>query len=352
MPDFSHFGLGAALLKAAMAGETARVPVYAQMHEFAAAQFKIPGREFYRRPDLLVPAELQVQTEFGLDAPNLTYDVYNIESEALGQPVIFTEANMADIDRSQPLIRDRSDLVRIKTPDFENAGRFPFVLEALALFRKLTGIEPTLSFCAPFSLAANLRGIEQLLMDIYTDPGFARELMTRVTEEILAPWILCQRKHLPLSTKISGADATASLPIVNMSILREWVAPYILRLRELCGEGVCVANWIGESRLKNPAEMLELKLAVSSGSIQGQDPDVASLGPSTYKRFAQEHHVPLTLGVGAAFMATATPDEVAERVRRYASVGREGGRFALYLCNIGPNTPPENVRAAVSAAHE
>ena len=351
MPDYAHFQAGAALMQAAMAGETTRMPVYAQMHEFVAAQLRIPGEVFYTRPDVLVPAMLEVQTQYGLDVVNLTYDIYNIEAEALGQRVVYTDANMADIDRGVQLVRERSDLACIKTPDFDAAGRFAKVIEILTLFKRLTGLEPSPGFCAPFSLAANLRGIEPLLMDIYADPDFARELMTRVTEEVLAPWILYQQKHFPNATGISGADATASPPIVNVGMLKQWVVPYILRLRELCGSGVYVANWIGESRLKNPEEMLKLKLAVGPGSLQGQDPDVAALGPNMYKRLAEKNGVPLILGVGAAFLATSTPSEIAERVRRYVETGRKGGRFALYLCNIGATTPPENLRAAVETAH-
>jgi hypothetical protein len=44
-----------------------------------------------------------------------------------------------------------------------------------------------LSFCAPFSLAAHIRGIEPLLMDIDSDPDFARSLFDRLTEDVLAP---------------------------------------------------------------------------------------------------------------------------------------------------------------------
>jgi len=150
-----------------------------------------------------------------------------------------------------------------------------------SLFRDLTGIEPTLSFCAPFTLAANLIGIERLLLAIYAEPDLARELLNRVTEQVLAPWIFYQKKAFPRAVKISGADAMASIPVINLSILKQWVVPCILRLRELCGPEVYVANWVGEHYLKRPVEMLELKLTVGPGSIQGQDPDVAALSPDS-----------------------------------------------------------------------
>ena len=97
--------------------------------------------------------------------------------------------------------------------------------------------------------------------------------------------------------------------------------------------------------------MLGLKLAVGPGSLWAQDPDVESLGPALFKEFAVAHEVPLILGVGAGFLALATPGDVEARVRDYVEVGGRGGRFALYLCNLGATTPPANLRAAVETAH-
>ena len=139
----------------------------------------------------------------------------------------------------------------------------------------------------------------------------------------------------------------ASLPILNLQILEEWVVPYIMRLREICGPEVHVPNWVGERFLKDPEDMLTLKLQVSPGFLEGQEPDVDTLGPALSKEYAEEHDVPLVLGVGAGFMAQATPQEVRRRVKDYVEVGGKNGRFALYLCNLGATTPPENVRAAL-----
>ncbi len=338
-------------MELAMAGVADRVPVFAQMHEFAAERLGIPRREFFTRPDLLVPALLQTQRDFGVDIPSVTFDVYNIEAEALGQELVWVEGGMPDVDRTRPLVRDRGDLRRVRTPDFDTAGRFQQVIRLSSLFKELTGLEPALSFCAPFSLAANLRGIEPLLLDMHGDPEFAQGLMDAVVEEVLAPWILYQKRRFPGSTKISGADATASLPLVNLPVLRRWVVPSIRRLREICGPEVFVANWAGERYLPDPVGMLDLKLAVGPGALWAQDPDVESLGPGFFKDFAAARGAPLILGVGAGFLALSTPGEVEARVRNYVEVGGRGGRFALYLCNVGATTPPENVRAAVEAAH-
>jgi len=284
----------------------------------------------------------------------LDYDVYNIEAEAIGQDIIFGENHMPDVDRTKPLIRNREDLKKIRTPDFDAEGRFANVIEMNRIFREVIGghTEATLRFCAPFSLAANLRGIEQLLMDMYTDPDFARSLFDRVVEELLAPWIRRLKKEFPNATSISGDDATGSLPIVNLDILREWIVPYVLRLKELCGPEIYVPNWVGEHNLKDPEEMLDIKRQVCPGFVGGQDPDVENLGPELYKGYAEKHDVPLILGVGAGFLALSSPEQVGERVKHYAEVGGKNGRFVLYLCNLGATTPPENVSAAIEAVHK
>ncbi len=350
--DYSSFQAGARLLENALAGIPNRTPVYGQLHDFVARQLQIPARDFYTRAEIMVPAQLEIEAQYKLDVACITFDVYNIEAEGLGQKLIFSGENMPDVDRTHPLIRSWEDLPLIRTPDFASAGRFENVIQLHSLFRKFTGLEPTLTFCAPFSLAANLMGIERLIKAMFYEPDFVRELMTRLIEEVLAPWILYQKAQFPDAKRINGADAVASLPIVNLKIFKQWIVPYISRLRELCGEGVYVVNWVGEALLPKPEEMLDIKRQVGLDWVLGQDPDVEKLTPQFYKHYAVSHNMGLILGVGARFMTQSKPEEIVVRVKQYVETGKPGGRFALYLCNLDANTPPENVRAAVDAVRE
>lgn len=349
--DFLFFAQGAQRLSAAMAGAPGPVPVTAQVHEFAARRAGIPSRLYYTRPEVMIPALLKAQAAIGVDAASLTYDVYNIEAEALGQAMWWTEDGSPDIDRLQPMIQSPGDLDRIRTPDFAHEGRFAAVIEAMRLFEQMTGAPPPLRCCAPFTMAANLRGIERLLMDLYEDPPFAHALLDRVTEGVLAPWIRYQHEQVPSAEAVIGSDAVASLPIVSPRVLREWIVPGVEHLRARCEMRVSVNNWVGEHYLKQPAEMLDLKRKVSVGALLGQDPDVEMLGPRFYREYAEQHQVPLTLGIGAAFLAQATPEEIEQRVTHYIREGRASTGFTLYLCNVGATTPVENARAAVEAAH-
>jgi hypothetical protein len=197
---------------------------------------------------------------------------------------------------------------------------------------------------------ANIRGTENLLFDMMLNPTFARDLFDRAIEEVLVPWILYQKAYFPAATNIVGSDASASVPILNPGMIQAWIVPDISRLRALCGPEIYVPNWVGEALLPEPEKMLDLKRQVAADFIEGQDPDVEVLGPERYLAYAQKHDLALLLGVGAAFMDASSPEAVADRVRHYIEVGKQHDRFAIFFCNLGATTPPENIRVAVETA--
>ncbi len=133
--DYSSFHEGVKRFEAAMAGIPDRVPVVTQMHEFAMKELGIPAKKFYTTPEILATGTLEVQEKYGIDVPVLDYDVYNIEVEALGQEIKYSEHDMPDVDRTKPLIRDRDDLKKIRKPDFCSDGRFSDVVEMNRIFR-------------------------------------------------------------------------------------------------------------------------------------------------------------------------------------------------------------------------
>ncbi len=283
----------------------------------------------------------------------MDFDVYNIEPEGLGMEVLWSDESLPDLNYAKPIIIDENDLQKIKTPDFDSAGRFSHVLKIYHEYEKLTGgILPPFRCSAPFTLAANLRGTSNLLMEIFMKPDFVRALLDRLTEEVLVPWLLRVKKEFPNLKEIGADDALGSLPIVSPDIMRDWVLPPALKLKELVGSEVYVPNWVGEHYLSNPAIMLNMKKQVCQNFIRVQDPDVEKLGPGIFKEYANKHNINLCLGVGASFLDSATPEEVEERVKNYLQTGAPGGRLTLYLCALSAATSPENVRAAVRAVRK
>ncbi|MCP4694254.1 MAG: hypothetical protein GY859_39840 [Desulfobacterales bacterium] len=349
---FFHFQKGFARAAEAAAGISDRTPLFAQVCELLPGEMNVSAREIFHNAELLTEGTLEVCTRLGVDAPTVDFDVYNIEAEAVGQKVLFDDAVMPDVDRAHLLLQDKKALSKSRTPDFDKAGRCPMVVEIYRRFEALTGVKAGLTFCAPFSLAANLRGLERLLMDMYEDPGFVKALFDFITDDLLIPWLSYLLEKFPGAPSLVGADAMASPPMINKEIMERWVVPSIERLRDAVGPRLCVPNQTGERYLKRPETFMDLRRRANPLYVEGQDPDVEALGPGFYKQYARKHDLPLLLGVGAVFLNSGTPAEITARVKHYVQVGGRDGRFWLYLCNLSPTTPAENIHAAVSAARK
>ncbi len=344
-----RFQRGYERLQKAIEGIRGYVPFSAQMHEFAMVWCGTRGRTFYTDANALVTAIIKTAEDFDFDVPGLGYDVYNIETEALGQELIFSERQAPVVNSALRLLKEKKDFLSLKPPLSGSSGRMPFVLNTLRLYQERTGIPPTIQFCAPFSLAVLLRGYENFIYDVYEDKRFAHDLLAFLTEEVIAPWINVQKDEFPESAIAIGADALCSPPMVNTTLIKNFSIPYILKLRELCRVPVAVINWWGESRVKNPVELLTLKLKVASGLIRAQDPDVATLGPEIFKEFAVKNNVALELGVGDVILNRGTEEEIRDRIKHYIHKASQGGKCILYLSSLNADTPPENIQIAVNA---
>jgi uroporphyrinogen-III decarboxylase len=352
----SFFQAGAERFETVLNGGTPdRVPVAAQMHEFSMRQKDLNAREFYTNAQVLVPAVLENMEKYGIDVPFLDFDIYNIEVEGIGQKIKFSDENMPDVDPHDRLLKDKSNLKKIKTPNFETDGRFRNVVEMYRLFRELSGVKPVIRFTAPFSMATHLRGVDTLILDIFDDPEWVKELFTVLTEKVLAPYLLYLKQQVAndyAGHGMGGADAMASPPLLSPEMLQEWVVPYFMRLRELVGPEVYLPNWWGDRYFNKPEDMFDLKQKVCPAFLEVQDPDVETFGPEICKEYATKHNIPLVIGLGSAFLATAKPDEIYDRVKHYVQVGGENGGFYLYLCNLGATTPLENIVAAIKAVEK
>ncbi|HSR11100.1 MAG TPA: uroporphyrinogen decarboxylase family protein, partial [Thermodesulfobacteriota bacterium] len=95
------------------------VPILAQINEHFVRLCGGDMREAYTDPAKFVEMNRAVFEFYRLDVPGFYYDIYNIEAEALGQGMNWERDRMPDIDRQNPLVREHSDLDRLRPPDFK-----------------------------------------------------------------------------------------------------------------------------------------------------------------------------------------------------------------------------------------
>ncbi|HEB32479.1 MAG TPA: hypothetical protein ENI15_16665 [Spirochaetes bacterium] len=72
----------------------------------------------------------------------------------------------------------------------------------------------------------------------------------------------------------------------------------------------------GESKIKDPVKLLDIKRDGSKGMIQACDPDVSVLGPAFYKRYADKNDVGLIMGLDAGLIQSGPVSEIKKRARR------------------------------------
>ncbi len=327
----------------------------AQMHEHALEITDFDGHEVYQNPEKLVEAVLTVRNRYGFDLPVLGYDVYNVEAELLGKKIHFLQ-KQAPQQSETNIIEDLSrakEIIPKYSPDgIRDRGRFAYVLEATEIFIEKTGSIPYLQFTAPFTLAARLIDFEKLLTSMISRPDTVHVFLEVLTERVLIPWLTLQKEKFPGAEIYLGADALASPPNLSTEMLEEFVLPYVELLKKEVGAGVGIVNWWGEASVKNLEDFLELKRKVSphGENLRVQDPDLNQIDLALLKDYIIDQEMHLTLGISARLLNRGDCQQIQQRLERYITLAEELPHLTIYFCSLGSDTPPENIKHAVSAA--
>jgi MtaA/CmuA family methyltransferase len=127
------------------------------------------------------------------------------------------------IDESQALLADKGKLAKLRVPDPHAPGRMNNGLKAVALFRERMGKEKIVEAWVegPIAEAADLRGINAVMLDVYDDPSFLRDLFAFAVEMELG-WAKAEIEAG--ADLIAIGDAAASL--VNPQTYAEMVWPF------------------------------------------------------------------------------------------------------------------------------
>jgi len=335
-------------------GEADFIPVTTQMAEFCMAYGGYNGNEFFRDPEMFVRGSLDVQQEMGFHVPDMVWDVYSVEAEALGGNIAWFDELYPALDNTAPIIMTEKDLAAAKAPDPFKTARMPWVLEALQICKELSGYTPFVHYCSPINLAAQVMQFENLVMAIVERPAFVHKLMDFLVEEVLAPYINASFKVLPGNTIANGKDAVGSLPFITEEILAEFSVPYLLKLRKLCGghDGIRSDNWWGDSFAEDVDKYWDTKLEVTPQYLKVQDPDCFAIGTERIREYADKRECALSFGVSTLLLQNGTEEQITKRIHEYMEVGSRGPhgkKFFLYFCSFSAQTPPEKVRAAINA---
>ena len=309
-----------------------RLPCMPLTMMFASDRVGAPYRDYATNYRVLVEGQIRVAEEFDFDHVSFCTDPA-CEAADCGAAVTYFPDQPPALDESHALLTDKCRLATLRVPDPYAAGRMNNGLQAVAMLKERVGRKKVVEAWVegPIAEAADLRGINTIMLDVYDDPGFVRDLFSFVVEMELR-W--AKAEIAAGADLIAIGDAAASL--VNPQTYRELVWPSQKQMVETIHSlGAHVRLHIcGDTRL-----ILE-----DIGRLGCDIVDLDSLAPVALARKKMgPHQVVMGNIAPVQTLRDGTPVTIWQEL---AECHRQAGdHFVVGAgCEIPRDTQPENVR--------
>ena len=319
---------------------TDRLPLMPITMMFAGDQIGAQYGPYARDHRIMVEAQLRTAERFDLDYVSVISDPAR-EAADCGATIQFYEDQPPAIMEDQARLLDKTELARLKIPDPLGGGRMTDRVQGVALLKQRVRDERLVEgwIEGPCAEGADLRGINNLMLDFFDDPPFVRGLF----EFILEMELRFAKVQVEAGAEIIGmGDAAASL--VGPHVYEEFVWPFEKRMVDglhalgtkvrlhICGNTRSILEGMG--RLGCEIVDLDYPSPMADGRAQ-MGPNQVLLG--------NLHPVQV--------LRNGTPEAVTAAV---AECHRQAG--ARYIvgagCEVPRDTPEANLRALCAYAQQ
>ena len=306
--------------------------------QFAADRIGANYRDYATDYRVQAEGQVRVAEEFGLDHVSVISDPA-CEAADCGAAVIFPPDQVPSLDESHALLEDKMTLGRLEAPNPARPGRMQNRLQALALLKQRVAGEKLIEGWVegPCAEAADLRGINTLMLDFYDDPAFVRDLFDFA---------------VAMGLRFAAAQVTAGAELIGVGRPASLVGPRFYDR----------FVWPAEQRLVEGLHDLGTSEAATSAATPADSgrhgaPRLRGRGPRL--PHADRRGTP---GDGAGAGASGQHRSGARppgrnaghrlsRPRRMPS--QAGGRYIVGAgCEVPRDAPPDNLRALVQYARE
>ncbi|WP_054697115.1 uroporphyrinogen decarboxylase family protein [Syntrophomonas palmitatica] len=216
--------------------EIDRLPCCPSLGETCAPLFGMKTSTYYRSAECMAEIEIEVFNRFRPDGAGIGMGLRAMP-EAMGAKVGYPDYGIAYIQ--EPLLKDYDDIKHLRRIDPWRDPCLSMILRANQMVQDAIGNQVAVSsgIVGPFTLAAAIRGFENLLRDIYKNPQAVHDILAVVTENNLR--YIDSACSLGLGTGIG--DPVASGSMISPEHFREFAKPYLKicidRIRKWTGSG-------------------------------------------------------------------------------------------------------------------
>lgn len=305
------------------------------VYEHAA---KFIGRtpwEVSRDGDLLYQAHAAAY-EYYHHAPIMPgIDIYNLEPEAYGAEIQQPAGhNIPAIGNH--LFESTEDLLELPPLDPATAGRIPLLIEVAKRLRdRFPEADIRVPVSGPFSIASNLCGFDNLLMDCITDPPMVARAMLHLNDG---------QAHLARAIKDAGVDvaffeSAACPPMLSPALFRAIELPALKDIMGRIGEvvGHPVPCIIGG----NTEPIVEAMLETGTGYLIAPfETDQAAF----LQKCRARPEIRIRINIDLRIVASGTHEQIEQEADRVLALAADHANVCMGTGALPFETKPENVR--------
>jgi uroporphyrinogen decarboxylase len=265
----------------------------------------------------------------------------NFLAAALGGKIKIRSIGAPDLEA--PLINTPEDLDSLKLEDVDSNEVINNIREATKIVNGEIGDHylVTATCWGPFTKAANLRGVEALMRDVFKNPEFVRDVVNFSST-------LLERFYEPLIDDgievISLADPTASGDLISKKQFVDFALPALKKfvknmnkrgaktLLHICGNTSDKLDEIASSQAACFSLDHKVDLAMAKKELKRKICIAGNVNP-------------------VAVLNNGTPEDVKKAAEDCIEKASKGGGYILMPgCDIPPTVPLDNIRAFIDAA--
>ncbi|CAA7602433.1 Uroporphyrinogen decarboxylase [Acididesulfobacillus acetoxydans] len=305
---------------------------------FAPLYIGKPQSQFYLDYKVLVESNLRVAKDFDLDILGAISDPFR-EVFDFGGKVEFPEDDIPLC--SDNLLKSYEDLPKLQIFDPYRSTRMQDRIQGIELYKREAGSEyPIMGWVeAPFAEAVDLRGMNEIMLDVYDHPEKLHQLLEICLEAEIRSAVAQIKAGADL---IGMGDAAASL--LGPDLFGAFALPYEQRLIAAVHEAGALARL---HICGNTTAILNL-MKLSGADIIDVDWKVNfKLACETYRGYAAAcgNFDPV------AVVQQGTPARIREAVWKCLDAG-DANTLIMAGCEIPLSTPHENLKAIAEALRD
>ena len=274
-------------------------------------------------------------------AASVSFMDLSVEAECFGAVVTVTDDEVPTIE--EPIITDEDEAAALTVPEI-GSGRTQIYLDAIKKAKEYITDRPVLAgMIGPYSLAARLFDVSEIMMNCYDDPDMVHAVLAKCTQ-FLTAYAKAYRE--------AGADgivmAEPVAGLLSPSLEEEFSAPYVKQIVDAVQNNnfAVIYHNCGDNVPKMLDSILSTgAMAYHFGNAVDLEEDILAKVPTNVVVMGNIDP--------AGVLCMGTPEGVRQATTELLQKCNSYPNFVLSSgCDIPPKTPWENLDAFFAAAND